>query len=435
MIPGALLTKRAIARLSALAALLAALLGAALGLYLTELAARGRPPTCLTALTTHPHLLLGLPLGLWTAASSLTVAVLAAAHRRRPGRPDSLTPHLLLLFALIGVAAAALLAVRAPCGLPLALAGVSALLALAGALLLLTTPPPPRRRRLRAVASVRAIFWASALWLTATGALSLAYQQRRAAVDPSARLTHPQLAALPAAAVLFGAPDPEVVAAYFLDPSCPRSRAAFQALTSLLRHDDDPARVQLRIYQLPREAGGCAPGDLPIRFGASSPVATASHACQAAFAIECVEQLQPGLGLAMVGATLDLQDAEQPYFTPRRLAHAALAVGLRLDPSDPQDPFFRCMSGDPDVHRRVREHLHFAARYGPAEAPHGYLIGVAGDRLDLTRVEPFRGPLGEPELRSGLARVARRARASPRPAQNPPKAAATARSRADAQGP
>ncbi|MEZ4454658.1 MAG: hypothetical protein R3B09_34720 [Nannocystaceae bacterium] len=132
----------------------------------------------------------------------------------------------------------------------------------------------------------------------------------------------PPVAAIPPASVLFGASEPEVVAAYFLDPSCSICRDEFRDITAAIREGALPRPLQLRIYHYPRVTGGCFPEDYKGDEPASS-IATENHACIGALAIECVELLEPGMGIRMAGEIFDLQRTGSPYFTSDKIARAA----------------------------------------------------------------------------------------------------------------
>lgn len=421
-------SKRAIAQLGATAALVVAVIGAAVGGHLALLGLQvdaspctvatlcpGDPSgACVEALRSPWASLLGLPLGVWIAAFYALAALLALAAWLRPRLFGGLAPHLLVALGVIDVivsmtmatiAARTLTSACSPC---LALYGASVLLLVAALLVALAAPPRRRRLRARDPALVEAVFWSASVLVALVGTQAIAAQILRARLDPAEGCPQvPPLAAIPTAGVVFGADAPTAVIAAFLDPASPRSREEFRALTGLVGRRALPAPVQLRLYHYPREAGGCLPGDLPLRFAAFEVESTENHACQAALAIECVEALAPGLGIRMAGAVFDLQDGSTPYFTPVKLGRAARAVGLPIDPDDPQNALFTCMTGDAAVAGRIREHLRFAARHGVREAPHGYVIAATGARLDPTRAEAYRGRLGEPLLRRKLASVTR----------------------------
>ena len=416
-------TARSIARLGASAALLVALIGATIGGHLAALrltieaspcaasfACAGGP--CADALSSPWGALLGVPLGGWALAFYGVVVVVAAGAWRRGERfLRGLAPRLLLALGLAAIAASAVMAtigsltLEGPCQPCLGLHGAAVLL-FVSALLLLFGSPRPRPVHPRDPVVVEALFSGAALFVALLGAQALSAPLLRAGLAPPRACPEaPRLAQIPPAAIVFGDDAPAVVIAAFLDPASPASRDEFRALTGLLGRRALPAPAQLRLYHYPREAGGCAPGDLPLRFARFSVESTQSHACQASLAIECVEALAPGLGIRMAGAIYDLQDGPIPYFTPVTLARAARSVGLAVDPEDASNPLFRCLADDAAALRRVRAHLRFAARYGAREAPHGYVIRVTDGRLDLGGVEAYRGRLSEALLRRKIESV------------------------------
>lgn len=358
--------------------------------------------TCDDALHSPFSVAFGLPLSIWAAAFYGVSVVIGLGLASRPrGFLGGLAPLVLLVLAALDVlvtvymAAVAMPTLDAACPSCLGLYGVSAVL-LVAALIARTAPPSDGWRGLlgrRPASRVDAAFLVVTLMIGLVGAQAVAYQVMRGRVDSDEGCPEiPPVAAIPPASVIFGAAEPDVVAAYFLDPTCSACRDEFREITAAIRERSLPRAVQLRIYHYPRVAGGCWPedyrGDEP-----SSAIATENDACIGSLAIECVELLDPGMGIRMVGEILDLQRTGTPMFTSDKLARAARRLGLEIDPSDPQNALFHCIAKNKEIQQRVRAHIRFAVKHGPGDTPHGYFIAVDDGRLSPERVETFRGRL------------------------------------------
>ncbi|MCA9661925.1 MAG: hypothetical protein KC486_26540, partial [Myxococcales bacterium] len=198
----------------------------------------------------------------------------------------------------------------------------------------------------------------------------------------------PALLELPAAGVAFGADEPEVVAAYFVDVDSAPSRDEFRALTAAMRDPKLAGALQLRLYHAPQVDGGCFAGD-----GPQAALRIDEAPCLSAAAIECVELLAPGAGIRMAGELFDRRRGATGALETATILEAASTLGLRVDAEQPGDPLLRCITSNRAIHGRLAAHAAFAARHGAAEVPHGYFVGVAEQRLDPARVEVFRGHL------------------------------------------
>ncbi|HGG56392.1 MAG TPA: hypothetical protein ENK31_01205 [Nannocystis exedens] len=256
-----------------------------------------------------------------------------------------------------------------------------------------------------------AVFTAAALAIGIGGASALLHQGARG--RPLVVSELPAILDLPPASVLFGAAEPTVVAAYFLDLTCDDCRSEFRRVTSEIREFPLSESLQLRFYHYPRVKGGCTTQD-----GERVQLRLDQGACLGAAAVECVELLAPGLGIRMAGELFDLQRQPQPVITTGAVLRAAHELGLQIDVNNPANSLSRCITGNRAIHEGILSHIEFVRRHGVDETPHGFFVGVRDGRLDPEHVETFRGALS-PKIRARkIASVSQRSAprtADPRP--------------------
>ncbi len=339
----------------------------------------------------------GLPSAILMTGLAGAACLLAIVTLRRASIFGGLAPLAVLGLSILGgLVAVADLVGLTPCasGPAVTILGLGQ----AGAALLFVSPGI-RRGRWRALRARFPASWANAIFAAAVlaiglgGASALLHQASRGGGGNEV-VERPAILDLPAASVLFGAAEPTVVAAYFLDLSCDDCRSEFRRITSALREFPLSESLQLRFYHYPRVNGGCAAqgeGRAQLRID--------EGACLGAAAVECVELLAPGLGIRMAGEVFDFQRQPNPAITTEAVLESASAIGLQIDTKNPSNSLSRCIMGNWAVHERVLSHINFARRHGVDETPHGYFVGVRDGRLDPEHVEAFRGVLS-PAIRA-----------------------------------
>ncbi len=162
--------------------------------------------------------------------------------------------------------------------------------------------------------------------------------------------------------------DPEVEIALFLDLSCPACRKEFDSWKSYVAEKESEYR--LKIFHFPRE-GKCVTGS------ALNVSSAENMSCQAARAVECIEEVKPGfgLGMQMLDRLFPYQDVpDGPFYTLTHIAEAATALGVPADPDDNENDFIYCVNNGEtitgeNVMTRIRRHAAFAEEQGLTETP------------------------------------------------------------------
>lgn len=364
-----------------LACALLGLTGAALGAYLTVLKFRISYTPCLgrqggcqigelrcdDALGAAWSVVGGLPISAWASAAYLCAAVLAVGQLVRRDLFGGCAA--LFLWLLAGVTAVVSLAyagyaaliLRSLCPFCLSLYAVALVFLVCAEIVRRTAPPSQQHRLAVAVrhplALIDAAFRVCMLMTIVTGAQSVAYHGLSRSVSAQAGCPEESLTPVPPATIRFGAAQPQVILAVYLDMSCSACKRKFRQLATALRNHDFPAPVQLWIYHAPRQA--CDPAAFPAGYAPSDDRARDDNACLAARAVECAERLQTGAGFLLIGGLFALHDdrqGDQPLFTARRIGDRAVDLGIKIDPEDPDNPLFRCIDDDREVLAAITGH-------------------------------------------------------------------------------
>ena len=370
-------------RLGAAFILLVGLAGLGVSGYLTVLKFRMAYTPCLTtrggcnigglscedALSSAWSTLLGLPISLWGAAFYVVVAVLAGGLVRRPDFLRNAAPALLLALAWFGALVSVLLGVyafailRSPCPFCISLYLVSALLLVAALLLRRAQTRSDRGaalQRLRQAAALDAAFMVAVLFVVAAGAQSVVYQYTRRLVDAQSGCPEP-VKVLPPASIRIGASEPKAIVALFIDLTCSHCKAEFKVVVNALTHKQFPEPTQLWIYHTPRQP--CDPEAFPAGYAKSDDGVRYDNACLAARAAECMEKLQPGAGIELIGGMYALHDDREPnvpLFTAERIGNQAVELEMQIDPDDPDNKLFQCINTDKAVIASITEHQRYA---------------------------------------------------------------------------
>lgn len=359
--------------------------------------------TCEDALNSSWSMLLGLPISVWGAAFYMVTAALALGVLRRPGFLGGVAPGLLIRLALLDGLVSVVLAIyafgvlRSPCPYCLSLYVVSALLLAAtmllrGARTATGAVPPPLR--LRHAAALDAVFLGAMIFVSAAGLQSVGYQLMRRFVDPQAGCPE-QVTPLPPAAIRIGAADPKVIVALFIDMTCSHCRAEFKVVVNALTNGQFPEPTQVRIFHTPRQA--CDPDAFPAGYPKSDANVRYDNACLAARAAECMEKLQPGAGIELIGGMYALHDsrvANTPLFTAERIGNQAVELEMQIDPDDPGNKLFRCIDHDRSVIDNITAHQRYAE--GPQyKVPTAAVYHAEGGEPDMTR-KPLYGDANTP---------------------------------------
>jgi hypothetical protein len=150
----------------------------------------------------------------------------------------------------------------------------------------------------------------------------------------------------------YGAADPVVEIALFVDLESSASRQAYQHTTRSIHALGLETPAVLRLLHRPGSA--CAAGATNV-------------GCVGARAVECAERLA-GVGVRAAGAVFDLQWAGSTGRTPS--AVVAAVAGLGVD----EAALARCVEEDAAVDERLAAHAATAASYGLAAAPGGWVV-------------------------------------------------------------
>ncbi len=327
--------------------------------------------TCEDALTSTWSMFLGLPISVWGTALYLATAVLAGGLLRRPGFLGGVAPALLMALAIFNAVVSGLLAIyafgvlRSPCPFCLSLYAVSALL-LVGALFL-------RKRhaggpvttgssllRLRQATVLDAAFAIGVVFVVATGVQSVGYQLSRRFVDAQSGCPDP-VQVLPDATIKVGSQNPKAIIALFIDMTCSHCKAEFKIVADALLGGQFPEPTQLWIYHTPRQP--CDPDAWPSGYPKSDDNVRFDNACLAARAAECMEKLQAGGGVQLIGGMYALHDnrvPNTPLFTAERIGNQAVELEMEIDPDDPDNKLFKCINDDRAVIDLITAHQRYA---------------------------------------------------------------------------
>lgn len=330
----------------------------------------------------------GLPVSAWGSAVYLCITLLALGLL---ARRDFLRGCAVATLWILSLAAAAVSLVYAtyaflilgkPCPFCLSLYVVASVLVGAVAVARRAALPSVQFRlrhalRRRRASLVDAAFAAAMCLVVAAGVQSLAYHGLRHVVSQQDGC--PQVASSwPPASIRFGASDPEVILAVYLDPSCSACKRRYKELTAALRESPLPARVQVWVYLVPREV--CDPMAFQSGYANADDRAISDHACLAAHAALCVEKLRPGAGLRMLDALFKLHDVGRsgPLFTTERVGNQAVLSGLEIDPDDADNELRRCIDTDQDVLAEITAHQRHAEASGTGLASVAVLATEGG---------------------------------------------------------
>lgn len=422
-------------RLGAAFILLVGLAGLGVSIYLTVLKFRMAYTPCLTArggcnvgglscedaLSSAWSTLLGLPISLWGAAFYLAVAALAGGLLRRPHFLRGAAPALLVGLAWFGALVSVALGVyafgvlRSPCPFCISLYLVSALL-LGGALLLrraqIRSDRAASLERLRQAAVLDGAFLVAVLFVVAAGVQSVTYQYSRRLVDAQAGCPEP-VKTLPAASIKIGASDPKAIVALFIDLTCSHCKAEFKVVVNALNGGQFPEPTQLWIFHTPRQP--CDPEAFPAGYAKSDDSVRFDNACLAARAAECMEKLQPGAGIELIGGMYALHDSREPnvpLFTAERIGNQAVELEMQIDPDDPDNRLFQCINTDSAVIASITEHQRYAED-PKFKVPTIAVYHAVGGQPDVTR-KAYYGDANTP-----LAALADYIRKQANPPQDP----------------
>lgn len=404
-------------KLGAAFVLLVSLAGLGVSLYLTVLKFRMLYTPCLSArggctvggltcedsLNSTWSMLLGLPISVWGAAFYVVTTVLALGLLRRPNFLGGAAPGLLFRLAVFDAIVSVLLAIyafgvlRSPCPFCLSLYAVSALL-LAGAFFLRGLNPGGSEgsalTRLRQAAALDAVFMIGVVFVVSAGLQSVGYQLTRRFVDAQSGCPE-KVDPLPPATIKIGASDPKAIVALFIDMTCSHCKAEFKVVINALGSGQFPEPTQVWIYHTPRQA--CDPEAFPTGYAKSDDNVRFDNACLAARAAECMEKLQPGAGIELIGGMYALHDSRvpnTPLFTAERIGNQAVELEMQIDPDDPDNKLFRCINDDKTVIAHITAHQKFAE--GPGyKVPTAAVYHAEDGQPDMTR-KPLYGDANTP---------------------------------------
>lgn len=356
--------------------------GAGIGLHLTRLKFRQLAFHCLElsagcrlterldcadALASPWSQLLGLPLSLWATAFYVVVMALAGTLLLRPHAFGGATPHLLLGLAIVDVVISIVLFIYSTaylgtlCPFCLSLYAISMFLLLA-AVFGTRAHRLAGGERLRDVlrrpkVRLNALFVASMVFIYAAGVQSVVFQSKLAAADSQTGC--PKVSRLPDTALVFGATEPDLILALFIDLTCPYCQHEYTAVAELFREGALGATTQVRVYHMPRAA--CSTSAFPGGFPNSHSQARSDNACLAAISVECAEMLEHGKGIALLSQLYALHELPadgQPMFTVDKIAASARAAGLGDKATAARGALFRCIDGS-DAVSRVSAHQRY----------------------------------------------------------------------------
>lgn len=404
-------------RLGAAFVLLVSLAGFGVSTYLTVLKFRMLYTPCLTArggcnvggmtcedaLSSTWSTLLGLPISVWGAAFYVVTGVLALGLLRRPHFLGGAAPGLLFRLAVFGAVISGLFAIyafgvlRSPCPFCLSLYAASGLL-LAGTVFLRSTQRSTTTgsalTRLRQAATLDAMFMVGVVFVIATGLQSVGFQLSRRFVDAQSGCPE-KIEPLPPATIKIGSSDPKAIVALFIDMTCSHCKAEFKSVVNALNGGQFAEPTQLWIFHTPRQA--CDPEAFPTGYAKSDDNVRNDNACLAARAAECMEKLQPGAGIELIGGMYALHDTRAPntpLFTAERIGNQAVELEMQIDPDDPDNKLFRCINDDRTVIADITAHQKYAEdpKY---KVPTAAVYSVVDGQPDMTR-KPLYGDANTP---------------------------------------
>lgn len=406
-------------RLGAAFVLLVSLAGLGVSGYLTVLKFRMAYTPCLTArggcnvggltcedsLNSSWSVFLGLPISLWGAAFYLAVAVLAVGLLRRGDFMRGAAPRLLMILSGMNILVSAVLAtyafgvLRSPCPFCLSLYAVSALL-LIGALVVRRAHARDAdvgaagQLRVRQAALLDAAFLVAVVFVIAAGVQSVGYQFSRRLVDAQMGCPEP-VKSLPPTTIKVGASEPKAIIALFIDMTCSHCKAEVKLVIDALNDNQFPEPIQVWIYHTPRQA--CDPEAFPAGYAKTDDNVRYDNACLAARAADCMEKLQPGAGIELIGGMYALHDNREPnvpLFTAERIGNQAVELEMQIDPDDPDNKLFRCIDDDRAVVAMITEHQRYAE--GPRfKVPTAAVYHAVDGQPDMTR-KPYYGDANTP---------------------------------------
>jgi len=316
----------------------------------------------------------GLPLTIYAAAFYLVAATLAALLLLNPGRLRATLRPILLLLAWAGIVvvmglggytAFALTTVCLYCAF-LYLTNLGLLLAV---LLMHPGGTLAGLRPLRRLSETTVVLAVAALgFVTAVMAQRTFYIL---ALDANPHALGPCITHLnqlePTTIALRPTGVPRLAVALFLDLDCPHCRDDFKLWQELIAAENaENARIELRIYQFPRDPCDPHGGKLD-----------ASGSCNAARALLCLTGglATPEMGLTRIDRLFALQYGPAPHFSNTHLAEVARSFGVDADAERPvaDDPLFACMQSQA-TSVTLHRHQHLAQRVAGLVAPPGALL-------------------------------------------------------------
>lgn len=170
-----------------------------------------------------------------------------------------------------------------------------------------------------------------------------------------------QIRALPPTSLrLASAGDPEVVAAVFIDLACPhcREEVGFWRTYQAERADF----LQVEFFHFSADPA-CGPLD--------SPALQKNQSCNAALALECMNELAPGRELDNLERLFALQDGPEPFFALDRLAGLERELGV--------PGLIACMETGAPL-SRVGRHIAFGVQSRLTAPPSTLLVPYAAGR-------------------------------------------------------
>lgn len=368
------------AKLGAIHCAALSIVGASVGVALTAKAFKAAYTPCLVQSVCRDELadcldpahgawstLLGLPVSLWMTSLFFVTAVLSfRIFRGRKSRGIAqralslvTLSSLLLIMALL---AQSFVSTGAPCQLCAAL-GITAMLLVAGARLVewYSRRTLGRLRLREHLAEILDMgFVLAVVFIVVSGVQSMTFHALRNFFSPQygcVEVAPPW----PQTQIKAGSPEPRVILSLFLDISCERSSREFQKLGATVLEDKFPVPVQLWVYHTPRHA--CDPTAFSAGYAKENEEALTHDACLAARAVECMEQVRPGTGFALLSGLFALReegDTGERTFTVDRVVRRAEDLHLFADTTEP-GALGSCIQNDPNVRERITSHQLFAA--------------------------------------------------------------------------
>lgn len=322
---------------------------------------------CADALASPWSQVLGLPLSLWATAFYAVVMALAGTWLWRPHALGGATPHILLGLAIADLGMSLVLFIYSTaylgtfCPFCLSLYAISMFLVLAAVFGIrahrLAGGERLRDAWRRPNVRLNALFLTSMVFIYTAGVQSVVFQRTLAAADSQTGC--PKVSRLPETALVFGAAEPELILALFVDLTCPYCQREYTAVAELFRDDALGATTQVRVYHMPRAA--CSTSAFPGGFPGWSSQARSDDACLAAIAIECAEMHERGKGIALLSQLYALHELPadgQTMFTIDKVVASARAAGLGDEATAAAGALLGCINGG-DAASRVSAHQRY----------------------------------------------------------------------------